>query len=214
MTLQRNKRNGEIEFWRWIFCVIVFVFHVSLDRAGTYSFFGKGQIGVEFFFLVSGFFMAKKADRERDRDTANLGKESMIYVIRKYLSIFPYHLFVFIAGLFIILYNRHFSLEGLSQTLIYAFPQFFLFHMNGYIFDAKVVSVEWYISSLLIVSLMIYPMLRKFYDKFVFIIAPLASLAVGGYLANKGPLLDEMDGSYHNGNIQGNTGAVPGLYCL
>ena len=65
----KTKRNGEIEFWRAVFCMIVFIYHISLDFDSSTTIFKMGQIGVEFFFLISGLFMAKSPNN----DTADFG---------------------------------------------------------------------------------------------------------------------------------------------
>lgn len=186
---KKPARNGEIEFWRWIFCLIIFIYHISLDRKGYAGLFNMGQIGVEFFYIVSGYFLANKADREKDRDNTHLGKESITYVIKKYLGIFPYHLFAFAGALVIFLSVTNLTGTSLVTSIVHTLPQFFLVHMNGYLLGGKLVSVEWYISCLLIVTLFLYPLLRRFYDRFVFVACPLIALVTGGIMVKSGPLL-------------------------
>ena len=64
--LSRGK-NGKIEFFRFVFSIYVVLFHIEKGFSGLpkygktvdFSFFAHGSISVEFFFLVSGFLMAK-----------------------------------------------------------------------------------------------------------------------------------------------------------
>jgi hypothetical protein len=53
---ENSKRNGFIDFLKFIFAIIILIHH-------SWQFFPIlpiGYIGVEFFFLVTGWLMAKK----------------------------------------------------------------------------------------------------------------------------------------------------------
>ena len=193
------KRNGEIEFWRGVFCIGIFVFHLNLDSASSSRLFPQGQIGVEFFFLLSGMFMAKAADSRRGDGTDGLGKESIQYVLRKYISIFPFHVFVFAAALVRTLYIHHWTFPQMVEKCLLFLPQFLLVHLAGLDESGAVqqaVSVEWYLSSMLLGMLLIYPLLRKYYDIYVFTAGPLLSLSILGYMyTNEGNLLGRYEWS-------------------
>ena len=52
------KRNGAVDFWKFVFSVVIMCFH-SLYFAGSEKYiFYDGANMVEYFFLVSGFLMA------------------------------------------------------------------------------------------------------------------------------------------------------------
>ena len=60
-----KARNGKIEFLRFLFCIIVLLYHIAESTIGlkyeildNITFFGKGYFCVEFFFIVSGYLMA------------------------------------------------------------------------------------------------------------------------------------------------------------
>lgn len=65
----RSYRNPVIEFARFIFSIMIIFWHGrSLFGGGNPSFCGKtGYIGVEFFFLVTGYLIAAKAWNQRDK---------------------------------------------------------------------------------------------------------------------------------------------------
>ena len=77
-----GKRNGEIDAFRFVFAIVIFLFHfgVFLQNSALKNVFKFGNIGVEFFFLVSGYLLAARAcrfaaserarerERERERD--------------------------------------------------------------------------------------------------------------------------------------------------
>lgn len=52
MVEKIKKRNGNIEILRFLFCIGIVLFHAWVNP--------RGFIGVEFFFIVTGFFLAKK----------------------------------------------------------------------------------------------------------------------------------------------------------
>ena len=63
-AIKMNLKNGEIELLRLIFCISVVFTHLnSFFNIGVFS---RGTFGVEFFFLVSGYFMAKSAEKVVD----------------------------------------------------------------------------------------------------------------------------------------------------
>ena len=71
-----KKRNGTIDFWRFIFAAGIVMYHAR-------PLFGRdlfvcGYIGVEFFFIVSGCLLMKKAD-ERRMQAENAGGSLDIY---------------------------------------------------------------------------------------------------------------------------------------
>ena len=58
-----KRKNGKIELIRFIFTMFIVFYHCQRHYlkgvlyAGHFTFFARGYIGVEFFFLVTGFFM-------------------------------------------------------------------------------------------------------------------------------------------------------------
>ncbi len=54
-----KKHNGVIGLWKFIFCLLIVVLHTGIGIPNRI--FKFGSIGVEFFFLVSGYLLAKSA---------------------------------------------------------------------------------------------------------------------------------------------------------
>ena len=55
---EKKVYNGVIDWWKIVFCLIIVVMHVGEYYHGDSFIFIWGRYGVEFFFIVSGFFMA------------------------------------------------------------------------------------------------------------------------------------------------------------
>ena len=90
MVIISARRNGKIEILRFVFCVLVLLFHAEglvpggVKLPGFFSFFENGAIGVEFFFIVSGFFMAKSALKSPADE--KLGSETISFMSKKITS--------------------------------------------------------------------------------------------------------------------------------
>ena len=67
-----KKRNGAIDFWRFVFAVILVIHHshmieINLIRPEEETIFPfqVGSLAVEFFLLTSGFLFAKSSSGTR-----------------------------------------------------------------------------------------------------------------------------------------------------
>lgn len=92
------KRKGNIEFFRFMFSLAVVLLHsnyILLPMRG-------GFLGVEFFALLSGFFLAKESDNNNIKTFENSIKESLKVIIKQYKKIFPILLLSSLVGLIII----------------------------------------------------------------------------------------------------------------
>lgn len=189
--ITKNK-NGKIELFRFIFSMYVVLFHIEKDFAGLpkygetvdLSFFAHGSISVEFFFLVSGFLMAKSiykkisSAEEPYKFTAN---EGLAFLKSKYLAIFPQHTVAFIGTLAVYLICN--KLKPLQSVLyiLDTIPSFFLVQMSG-IQSKNPNHVEWYISCMLLAMAVLYPLCKKYYYNFTRYYAPILSILVIGYM--------------------------------
>ena len=56
----RKRRNETVDFLKFLFALVIVIFHGrKLASSGEFALFQSGYLGVEFFFLVSGFLMMK-----------------------------------------------------------------------------------------------------------------------------------------------------------
>ena len=101
MAGQRSqKRNGAIDFWKFVFCMIIAIYHGRyMGGSVPYALFKDGgYLAVEFFFLVSGFLMAKSAKRAEETSRLQLGTETAQFIWHKAKIILPYFIFAYIVG--------------------------------------------------------------------------------------------------------------------
>ncbi len=77
-------------------------------------------MGVEFFFLVSGYLMAMKIYNKKE-EIGDLGKETLSFIINKINSIFPYHFFSFLFCFFKLLFQDIMILWKALNILLHQF---------------------------------------------------------------------------------------------
>ena len=91
-----TKKNGRIELLRFLFALIILLFHIQkrfakspvpMGDTGLY-FFNHGCIGVEFFFLVSGYLLAAGCYKLRDEPCDFIGTETAGVMWKKIKHIF------------------------------------------------------------------------------------------------------------------------------
>ncbi len=182
-----NLKNGKIEFARFAFSVIVMFFHVyqtigfkSYDYFGQPTFFKNGWFGVEFFFVVSGYLMAASAFKKQNSQ-AELSKDTFSFMRKKIMAVLPYHLIVFIVSFIYLAIVKHVDFLGFVKLFVESIPNFLLVQRSG-LTNRDVLGLEWYISDMLIAMLILYPLLRRFYNQFSKIVSPVLSLLIVGYL--------------------------------
>ena len=181
-----NKRNGTVEFLRMVFCFVVLIYHFSCDIYGTdwrpISWGGVlryGALAVEFFLITSGYFMAKSVSRQ-GTSCKDIGKDTWCFMWRKVKAILPYHV---CFNLFMILVNI-LRRKPIDEILHKVSSLFFLPTLGFNNFEWTMGS-EWYIGNMLFAMLTIYPFLRKFNKIVSLYAAPVASLVLYGYLAQR-----------------------------
>lgn len=193
-TPDGHGKNGKVELLRFFFCMAVLLFHeqkyllgeASLKHGVHLAFFPHGSIGVEFFFLLSGFLMAKSIFRKvhpADGAVPPLSpNESLRFLSHKYASVFPQHCVAFVIAVWVwAVFDGFQTLTQLIQYLLNSIPNFLLIQMTG-ISLANPNHVEWYISCMLIAMALLYPLCRRYYTAFTRYFAPLGALLILGYL--------------------------------
>ena len=181
-----KKHNGYISFWKFVFCIGVALFHVGyFNETGGVTLFKAGYIFTEFFFITSGYYLAKRCYKT-PYDAAVLGTETFGYIFGKITSFFPYILLAHAAGLMV---HIRFNGIGIYQIVTSVWNLLFLQNAGFQVFWSANVPI-WYISAMLLSMWVIYPLLRRYRDSYALIAAPLLGVFLLGYLAQKYPNLN------------------------
>lgn len=194
--MRKSTKNGKIEFYRFMCCLYVLLFHAqkyilgeaSLKNGVHIAFFPHGAMGVEFFFILSGFFLAQSAFRYYQKNQNNtkdelLSREYLAFLKKKYLRIFPQHVIVFVLTFVVFCIINKLSIKGICLLIYNSIPNLFLFQMSGISFK-NINHLEWYISCMLIAMAIIYPLCCRWYYRFTRYYAPLLCVLVCGYMIN------------------------------
>lgn len=184
------KKNGKIELLRFMFSIGVLCFHIqkylpgeiSLKNGIHFDFFPHGAIGVEFFFVVSGFLMASSVFyASQEKKQIPLGIGTVLFIKNKFVSLLPMRLIVFSLLFTINVFLNSWSFSTIITKLISNIPGLFLLHMSGF-GNIYINHIEWYLSVMIIGMFVIYPLLRRNYDVFSKIVAPLIAFFILGYM--------------------------------
>lgn len=88
----RSGRNGNIDLMRFVFCLIIILYHINnrLDlnppfglSEKYFSFCGEGRIGVEFFFIVSGYLLAVTAKKNYSTNSTLSPRQNPLCIAKR-----------------------------------------------------------------------------------------------------------------------------------
>lgn len=181
-----KKKNGAIELLRFAFCMAVLVHHVSLDVFGRNyeeqtwgGMFRYGALGVEFFFICSGFFMAKGVVNDTER-SLNIC-QTWAFIWKKLKVLLPYHIIVNIMMMFAKIVFGNPTMDDLVGGL----ASLFFLPTIGFNNHTWLLGAEWYVGYMIFAMIIIYPVLRKWPQFTVSYISPLVGIILFGYLDSK-----------------------------
>lgn len=149
-----NEHNVEIDIYKLLFAFSIFLFHSHKFLNGV-AIFGKGYIGTEFFFMVSGYLMAHSLKNGGGGTAGEFfgGKVKSIYVY--YL---PAFLVAFISRQIILRPD----FVNLGKNVLGGIFELTATHMSGLMMRYGYNGPDWYISSMLLAMIVIYPFLKRF----------------------------------------------------
>ena len=178
-----SKRNGEIDFFRFIFAVLIVFFHFNSNF--KFNFFVNGWIGVEFFFVVSGYLMARHVSLRNisSKDLGFIADETWQYLLNKIRSFYTYYVSVILLQVVIgnIIVNHSGSVKA-GYSLLRSIPTFSLTFMGLGNSTSLYVGNTWYLSAMLIAIFLLYPLLLRHYKFSVEIVFPFFAVFILGYL--------------------------------
>lgn len=145
--------------------LIIVDYHSAYLHCGR-SFFPYGRLGVEFFFLLSGYLLASSVERKTIKKPAlswnAIHGETLSFICKRFASFFPE---TFIACLFACLLYFvlcHPSVKEFAPALVGTmFGKTCCLSMSG-LFSGGPNGEVWYLSSLLLLTSLLYPFLRRF----------------------------------------------------
>ncbi len=169
----RQEKNPAIEFLRFFIIMSVVLHHFF-----WYS--SAGYLGVDFFFLLSGFLLMSYYTR-----TAVENEEPALaavkYTKKRFMRLFPYYLLAFFLGLGI----SACLWEGRTLDCVTdAFWELLMLEAFGFT-ENLIVGPGWYCSALIIAGLFVYYLLAKNKKTYLYIIAPLSLFVIFAWMQHK-----------------------------
>ena len=174
------KHNGAISLWKFIFCLVIALYHAKpLFPNGEIPFLKGGYIAVEFFFIVSGFFFAKHVLKE-EYNKETIGKESFEFIWKKIKSFLPYLILVIPATA---IYKWSTDSSFTTINLINSIWNVLLIKQFG--FEGPVITgALWYLSVMLMSMFILYPIVKKYKENFIYIASPILAIFILGFLSH------------------------------
>ena len=98
------KRNNLVEFARFLFSVLVIGYHVQMSFSGNgIDWFENGALAVEFFFLISGYFLARSIEKINAKENGNVALDSCRFMGNKVKGVLPVHLTAIVLMIIVLL---------------------------------------------------------------------------------------------------------------
>lgn len=172
MENKKSERNYAIDFFRIVFILIVCWHHFQFN---TKEWIHTGWLAVEFFFILSGFYLYKNY---KDKEQTSLDYSK--YKIKK---MYPHYIFSFIM-IFILCIIRsifknefdivNYGFSGISEILF--------LQVNG-IFLGGINYPLWYVGTLIVSSFIVYECLKQNEKLFLYIILPISLILFFPYVS-------------------------------
>ena len=200
-----KRRNGAIDFLKFVFSVMIVLYHGRNLGNPENPIFRSGKVAVEFFFIVSGYLMAAKAEQISCRENLRIGEETSSFILGKIKTLLPHTLLAFVIG-----YSAAMFLSAnpiaYVKKLPYSIWEVSFLWMSG-LGEEWINGQTWYLSSMLLVMLVLYPIAIKNFDVFSKVVAPAVGVLVLGWIAKEQGFLatyknDAWTGTVYNGNLR------------
>lgn len=164
-------KNYAIEWYRYFFACFICILHFKEYFGNPYP-FGGAYLSVEFFFIVSGFFLMKSILAHN----TNLDAESstISFLKKRVKRLYPQYLLSWtILAIYWVFVRQSLTVKDLA---IYYLDEVLMLQMMG---AGKTLNAAmWYVSAMLIVSIVIYYVAKKHTKMFTHILAPIIVLVI------------------------------------
>lgn len=169
-----GQKNYAIEWYRYFFAFFICILHFKEYFGNPYP-FGGAYLAVEFFFLVSGFFLLKTVDEHSVEGNAETS--ALLFAKSRFIRLYPQYILSWgilaVYGIFV----RH--SVSFKDLLINYVDEVLMLQMLGS--GRYLNAAMWYVSALMIVSVLVFYLAAKNRKSFTHIIAPVTSLLIYSY---------------------------------
>lgn len=212
------NKNLIIELYRFLFTCIIFIYHFRTysEIQNIKGNFSGGYLGVEFFFLISGFFLMKSIIKWKDSGKKDLLIDDWLaFFIKRIQRIYP----EYIVSICLLIIASSIGSKGdfdVFYSLKKGFPD--ILCIQAFFINKNINSVLWFVSVLIWGSLFIKIMLSLINVRTFLIITNSFSFAFLMYVFFKFGFLDLTQNKYFylDGYLRGLSELIIGctIYCI
>ena len=150
----QKPRNNIIEFGRFIYSLLVLGYHVQFSYDDEkVDIFENGALAVEYYFLLSGYFLARSLEKLSKDDKNNIFMKIYLFMKNKITALLNVHILSIIVVIIIIACC---DTKNFKDKFVPGIPSIFLVQMfivwTG-AFDKALIVPEWYLSAMIICML-------------------------------------------------------------
>ncbi|MBQ8198769.1 MAG: acyltransferase [Lachnospiraceae bacterium] len=165
--MSKSGREYTVELWRFFFCMAVLGLHFFIKT--EYSFFRAGYLGVEFFFLLSGYgiysyYMKCMNGKNMGERWYQFGR----YIGARIIRLYPLYFLSLLCMLVFRIVAEKWSLVRIVNYMKAGWAEFLLLQC-GPLGDAVLISPHWYVAAF-------------FWGSVILLLLLLYTGKVGGYL--------------------------------
>ncbi len=150
MRKTTNEHNENIDFFRLISCILIALLHFESAMYPEKNFFSGGYLAVDFFFIVSGFYLYKNYSVRQEMP--------IVYMHNRVKKLYPMYFVGCILAIFYSLLEMlkaHKTIADILLFFIKEIPEILCLQMFG-ITNQWVNFPLWYVSALLLSSIILY----------------------------------------------------------
>ena len=177
-----KKRNGVIDFMKFIFTVLVVAAHLwSGYLSERMELRIRGHISVEFFFICSGFLLAVWCEKRIKEGNVNVGLMSRDFIFGKFAGLYPTYFVSLCAYIVWQMIKKPLGIKEFFYWITQNVSSFLMVFRLGFGEDL-VVPYSWYLSALLVISLVVCACVLHWKDTWYYVIAPTVLVFGGAYI--------------------------------
>lgn len=179
------KRNYELDFLKFVFTIVIIVYHSHnlISPDANLELLSRGYLGVEFFFMVSGYLMMSGVMRDSQK---GVERSTWSFVGKKIEAFLPATLFAFLVNFFVWAVGcKQYSFKNLLIEFLFTPPEIMYIRHTGVAFPTHNYNgPAWYISAMLVGMFILYPFAKKFKERFSSYIAPVVGVAMYAWVSH------------------------------
>lgn len=191
-----ESRTSSLEMLRFVTAMMVALVHFTQFVYEKISFMRYGFVAVEFFLMLSGFFMMREITKNQKDGKVIPPYDALFYAVRKAIKIWG----IYIVALIFMFVVRILTSDGMSLTdilseLFHFKWEYLMIHMAGYN-PSPAFGVDyllppgWYLSAMMIATVPAYFLAAKFQKTYSGWIAPLSASLIYTYIIQTQGTLD------------------------